>query len=106
MRVATLTWSAAVDGAGVVAVIEKAEFGAWSNAPDNAKSAANISLVRFADERTSCSVELEIGAVVAISRRYYGVVISGKRSATLATASGAAVMHSTFVTRLMLWAAA
>jgi hypothetical protein len=75
MRAATLAWSAAVDGAGVLAVIENAEFGAWSSAPDDAKSAANISLVRFADARTSCSVELGIGAVVAMSW-----VLGGKKT--------------------------
>jgi hypothetical protein len=41
-------------------------FEAWSNAVDEAKSAANTSLVRFADDFTSCSAVLGSRAVSAM----------------------------------------
>jgi len=60
IRDATLIWSArsrdAVDGG----FIEKTGLGECSRAIGDAKSAANISLVRFAEVRTRCSAELEV----------------------------------------------
>jgi hypothetical protein len=58
MRDATLAWSAAAEGAGVVGCIEKLPLEAWSSAADEAKSAANISRVRFEDDLISCSAVL------------------------------------------------
>jgi hypothetical protein len=58
MRDATLAWSAAAKGAGVVGCIEKLPLEAWSSAAGDAKSAANISRVRFEEVLISCSAVL------------------------------------------------
>jgi hypothetical protein len=64
-----------VEGEAVEGVIVKAELVAWSRAADDAKSAANISRVRFAELRTIWSTALDgcADAVSAMMSKVAGV---------------------------------